>query len=138
MRLLVHFNLNVLAAAEPRLELQRTETQDTVATPAVSDSTSRTVKHRSAQFDDEDLQLDVRQTDDDVTAATDLSFPPETPDSAGPTIARSSGRTRTGFTRRAKSRKDTPVGYGRLYYKTCMTLQLMCSCATTRVRNLLG
>lgn len=45
-----------------------------------------------------------------------------------------SGRTRTGFIRRAKNRKDTPKGYGRLYYKACMSLQLMCSCVTTRVR----
>lgn len=80
--------------------------------------------------EDDELNLDGRALDDEASTV-DLN----TSNGSGNSThsPRKSTRHRTGLTRRAKARRDAPTGYGRLYLKTCMTFQMICSCVTTRV-----
>lgn len=110
-------------AAVQKADSSRTESRD--SNPAsVSDAPGILAQPESQEPTEQPARqsTSARSSMAQETGEVVLQFPPKM-----------AGRVRTGFIRRAKGRKDAPKSYGRLYYKACMSMQLMCSCVTTRV-----
>src|SRR3546814_2981019 len=115
------------ALPQQKLDRSRTDSQDCVPA-SVSDNPSCLAQTEAQEPSEQPAR---------PSTAGRLSIGGENGEVAFQIPLKLPGRARTGFVRRAKNRKDTPKGLGRLYYKACMSLQWMCSCVTTRVRTML-